>query len=196
MLVEQTGVAQAVLPVAQLKDHLRLGTGFADDGYQDAVLETCLRAALSAVEDRTGKALFQRRFQWSLTAWRDLARQVLPLAPVNAITKVSIIDRAGSETVLDVSKYRLERDAHRPAVVATTLVLPSIPVGGTAEIVFDAGYAADWAGMPPGIAQAVMFLAAHYYENRHMLEAQSGFPGAVASLLEPYRELRLFRGRG
>ena len=49
MLVEQTTVPTAALPVAEFKDHLRLGTGFADDGVQDDVLETYLRAAIATI---------------------------------------------------------------------------------------------------------------------------------------------------
>lgn len=50
MLSEVTGVPQAALPVADFKDHLRLGTGFADDSVQDALAESYLRAAVSAIE--------------------------------------------------------------------------------------------------------------------------------------------------
>ena len=57
MLIEQTSVPVSALPVAEFKDHLRLGAGFADGALQDAVLETCLRAAISSIEARTGKAL-------------------------------------------------------------------------------------------------------------------------------------------
>ncbi len=60
MLVEQTTVPGAALPVAEFKDHLRLGTGFADDGVQDGVLEAYLRAAMAAIEARTGKILLTR----------------------------------------------------------------------------------------------------------------------------------------
>jgi uncharacterized phiE125 gp8 family phage protein len=52
--------------VAALADHLRLSRGFADDGSQDGQLESCLRAAASAIEARTGKALFRRRFALTL----------------------------------------------------------------------------------------------------------------------------------
>ncbi|NHX27193.1 hypothetical protein HA397_24790, partial [Escherichia coli] len=45
MLIEQTTVPANALPVAQLRDHLRLGTGFADDGAENALLEALLRAA-------------------------------------------------------------------------------------------------------------------------------------------------------
>ncbi len=62
MLVEQTSVPVAALPVAEFKDHLRLGTGFADDGVQDSVLESYLRASMAAIEARTGKVLITRGY--------------------------------------------------------------------------------------------------------------------------------------
>ena len=52
MLVEQTSVTSESLPVTEFKDHLRLGTGFADDGIQDVVLESYLRASIGAIEAR------------------------------------------------------------------------------------------------------------------------------------------------
>ncbi len=64
MLVEETTVPQAAIPVAQFKEHLRLGTGFSDDGLQDVVLEGFLRAAMAAIEGRIGKILIEREFSW------------------------------------------------------------------------------------------------------------------------------------
>ena len=71
MLTEETQVPQAALPVEEMKDHLRMGSGFADDGMQDGLIETYLRAAMAAIEGRIGKMLFQRRFLWVLECWRD-----------------------------------------------------------------------------------------------------------------------------
>lgn len=85
MLIEQTTVPALALPIAKFKDHLRMGTGFADDAVQDAVLESYLRSAMAAVEARTGKVLIERSFMWSLTAWRALGEQAFPVAPVTAI---------------------------------------------------------------------------------------------------------------
>ena len=62
VLTEQTAVPTAALPIQEFKDHLRLGTGFADDGVQDALAEGYLRAALAAIEGRIGKALIARDF--------------------------------------------------------------------------------------------------------------------------------------
>ena len=55
MLIEETAIADAALPVDQFKAHLRLGTGFAEDNVQDEVLKGFLRAAIAAIEARTGK---------------------------------------------------------------------------------------------------------------------------------------------
>ena len=49
MLLETTTVPEATLPLSDFKAHLRMGTGFADDGAQDAVLYGFLRASLSAI---------------------------------------------------------------------------------------------------------------------------------------------------
>ncbi|MGC1487410.1 MAG: hypothetical protein WA784_06440, partial [Albidovulum sp.] len=71
MLIEQTGVLTAALPVQEFKEHLRLGTGFADDTVQDTLAETYLRAALAAIEGRIGKALLERDFLLTLSRWRN-----------------------------------------------------------------------------------------------------------------------------
>lgn len=196
MLVELTTTPGTAIPVAEFKDHLRLGTGFADDGVQDSVLESYLRSALSAIEARTGKALFARSFQWTLTAWRDLAAQALPVAPVTAITSLTITDRLGNQELIAADKYVLEQDMHRPRLVATTFCLPAIPVAGSAVIVFDAGFGAAWTDIPHDLRQAVLLLAAHYYEYRSDVSAGATreIPHGVSSLIQRYRNVRLFGG--
>ncbi|WP_282065105.1 head-tail connector protein [Aliiroseovarius marinus] len=198
MLVEQTTVPGTALPVAQFKDHLRLGTGFADDGVQDQVLETYLRAAMAAIEARTGKILLSREFTWTLTAWRDLASQALPVAPVTQVLSLEIHDRLGGTEVIDPTRYGLEPDMHRPRLVSTGLCLPAIPVGGQAVIGFEAGFGAAWGDLPADLAHAVMLLAASYYENRAdgAMTGQGELPAAIAALLQRYRTVRLFGGGG
>ncbi|MBU2890795.1 head-tail connector protein [Celeribacter halophilus] len=196
MLMEQTQMATAALPVAEFRDHMRLGTGFDDDGVQDGALETFLRAAIAAVEGRTGKVLISRDFLYTLRAWRDLGAQVLPVAPVTAINSFVIVDRTGAETTIDAAKYMLEQDMQRPRLVSTGFVLPQIPVAGEARIAFTAGFATRWSDLPADLAQAVFLLAAHYYEHRHETAVgEALMPFGVRTLLERYRTLRLFGGR-
>ena len=195
MLTERTPVPTSVLPAGEFRDHLRLGSGFPDDSVQDGLLEGCLRSAIAAIEARTGKALFRREFVLSVTAWRDLSRQTLPVAPAVRLVSVSIVDRHGANTLIDASRIVLERDAHRPRIASASLFLPSIPVGGAAEIVFEAGFASDWNELPDDLKRAVLLLAATYYEQRDESGGNSaGMPYGVSALIDRYRNVRLFGG--
>ena len=127
MLVEETQVPQAALPVADFKSHLRLGSGFAEDSVQDAVLESFLRAAMAAVEARTGKVLIEREFSWTLSHWRDASGQILPVAPVSAIAEMVLVDRAGDETAIAAGAYQLRPDQQRPRICPVASLLPTIP---------------------------------------------------------------------
>ncbi|MDA8585734.1 head-tail connector protein [Rhodobacteraceae bacterium] len=192
MLIEQTQVPDTALPVAEFRDHLQLGAGFADDGLQNPVLLAHLRAALVAVEASTGKALLPRTYQYVVTAWWDPSRQSLPVAPVSVVQSLTITNLGGGEAVVDVGAYRVEQDTHAPHVVATGWSLPTIPVGGTAEIVFDAGYGAAWADAPADLRQAVLMLAAHYYENRGSAGARTHqIPSGPAAICARYKPIRI-----
>lgn len=195
MLVEETTIPLAALPVAIFKDHLRLGSGFADDGVQDAVLETYLRAAVAAIEARTGKILIEREFSWTLTMWRDPGCQALPVAPASAVTEIVLIDRAGEETLVPLSSVRLIPDSQRPRIEPIGGQLPQIPSYGSVRIGLLAGFGPEWTDMPVDLAQAVLMLAAHYYEFRHDAGAPGGvMPHTVAMLIERHRTVRLFMG--
>ncbi len=142
MLTEVTEVPQAALPVQIFKDHLRLGTGFADDGVQDGLVESHLRAAMAAIEARIGKALLARQFKLVLEDWRDAAAQALPVAPVSAVASVTLVDAAGGMQVVAPARYRVQADRHRPRLVGVGMALPMEPVDGQVEIVFTAGFGA------------------------------------------------------
>lgn len=195
MLVEQTTVPVLALPIAEFKDHLRMGTGFADDAVQDGVLESYLRSAMAAIEARTGKILIERSFMWSVTAWRALGEQAFPVAPVSAIAEVRVLDRLAAVTVIDPSRYILQKDDHRPKLLAAGGNLPSIPIGGSTEVIFTAGFGAAWGDLPADVTHAVMLLAAHYYEHRDIGGTGGDvMPYGVTSLIERYRTVRIMGG--
>ncbi len=195
MLIEQTTVQNAALPVQALKDHLRLGTGFSDDGVQDGLMESYLRAAMAAIEGRIGKVLLARRFMLRLEDWRHNDEHALPVAPVSAVVSVALYDVAGVPAVLAPARYRLVPDMHRPKLAAVGVLLPTVPSNGRIEIVFDAGFGAAWAAVPVDLAQAVMLLAAEYYEHRHEVGVrQGGLPMGVQALIERWRTVRVLGG--
>jgi uncharacterized phiE125 gp8 family phage protein len=197
MLIEETTVPDAALPVDAFKAHLRLGSGFGQDEVQDAVLKSFLRAAMAAIEARTGKVLITRSFSWSLTFWRDASAQVLPVAPVTQVTRVALVARDGTPTEVDAATYWLERDGQQPKVRSAGAVLPSIPSAGAVLIEFEAGYGAAWDDLPVDISQAVLMLAAHYYEYRNDTGLADGsMPFGVSSLIERFKTIRIGMGAG
>ena len=196
MLIEETTVPQAVLPVAGLRSHLRLGSGFAEESLQDGLLEGFLRAAMAAIEARTGKALIGRDYTWTVERWND-AGQGLPIAPVSAVLQLSIAGRDGVPAVIDPARYRLVQDAVRPVLAPVGSCLPTIPEGGRAVLRLTAGMSPDWGNLPADLAQAVMLLAAHYYEYRDETSLGRGcMPFGVTSLIERYRPVRIGLGAG
>ena len=194
-LIEETTIAAAALPVEQFKAHLRLGTGFADDALQDPVLESFLRAAIAAVEARTGKILLQRNFSWSVTRWRDGAIAALPVAPVQALLAVDVVDADDLATPQSLADYRLIKDGHSPQIAARGGCLPTPPTHGSVRIGFTAGFASAFADLPADLSHAVMLLAAHYYENRNDIgRSNTSLPFGVEVLLECYKSIRILGG--
>jgi len=187
MLSEVLAVPQAALPVAAFKDHLRLGTGFADDGVQDALAESYLRAAMAAIEGRIGKALIARDFLLALERWRWPDSQALPLAPVTGVVSLTVYDRDGVADLIDPARYRLVKDMHRPRLVAAGALL-------RAEIVFSAGFGPAWTDLPGDLAQAVFLLAASYHEVRHEQGEGAAMPFGVTALIERWRTVRVLGG--
>ncbi|MCC5956727.1 MAG: hypothetical protein JJU07_11545 [Natronohydrobacter sp.] len=192
-LRETSPVPAAALPLAEFRAHLRLGSGFSDAATQDATLAQYLRAALAAVEGRVARALFRREFVLHLTRWRDGHAERLPVAPVAAVASVTLVNAAGVEMVVSPSRYRLDGDGTRPRLEAAGSALPMIPTGGRVEIAFAAGFGPDWADIPADLRQAVLMLAAQYYEGRDGTgDSDAGF--GIRALLERWRDVRLGRG--
>jgi len=194
MLMTETNVPDAALPVAVFRAHMRMGTGFGEDTLQDAVLGGFLRAAMAAIEARTGKVLMEREFTQVFTELRDPAAVVLGIAPVTVIVDVQRVTRSGIQLLVNGAGYWLERDGHAPRLRATGAALPVLETGGELRVRMLAGYGPEWDDVPSDLSQAVLMLAAHYYEYRHDTALAAGcMPFGVTSLIERYRCLRLGR---
>lgn len=193
ILTEVTAPPAAALPVRAFAAHLRLGTGFADDGSQDAVLELYLRAAMAAIEARLGRVLLARSFVWTVDRWREEASQPLPVAPVRSVESVALVEADGTEMAVDPVAWSLVRDTQRPRLVGRFgRSLPRIPRGGSAVVRLVAGFGPTWDEVPADLRQAVFLLAAHYHESRSENATAGGaMPFGVLVLIEAYRATRI-----
>lgn len=195
MLIELTPISDAALPVDALKAHLRLGSGFGQDSLQEPVLTSFLRAAVAAVEARTGRILFKRSFKVAVTEWRNCDQFALPVAPVTSVSRLEALAPDAALVVLDAESWWLEQDAMVPKLRATGASLPRVPARGSISIFFDAGFSVGWDGIPADLRQAVLMLAAHYYEYRDDTGLSEGcMPFGVSRIIDRYRLLRMGGG--
>lgn len=189
-LTELSSPSAASLPVRALADQLRLGSGFADDGTLDPLLEALLDAAIAAIEARIGKVLLEKTYALEVTRWLRSDRYGLPLGPVSAINAVTLIDSQGRETSVEADRYTLWPDLYRPEIRASAL--PTIPTRGAVRIAFVAGFGPNWGDLPSDLQHAVLMLAASYYQNRAGAGSGDAFlPFGVLALIERYRTVRL-----
>lgn len=190
MLLKEVAPPALAPVLGEVSAHLRLAHGFADDGAEDALLGRYLAAAVAAVETATGQALLARAFVLQVAGWNRRGHLVLPVGPVAAVDTMRFV-RADGAVALDPAQCAVEPGTARQRLTGPGGgALPPVPSGCTVEIGFTAGHAGEWDGVPGTLRQAVLMLAAHYFESRHG-DAGDGLPPAVTALLAPLRPLRL-----
>lgn len=176
-----------VVDLAVLKEHVRIDADLTD---QDAVLSAYHDAAVSWIEEYTGRSLLTQTWQLSLCDFPE--RFELPrAAPLVSVTHVKYYNTANTLTTLSSSVYTSPAFAE-PAVLglAYAQVWPSVYERDDAvqiEYVTGATSATD---VPAPLRQAVQLLVGHWYANRESVIVGTSAmetPMAVESLCAPYR---------
>jgi uncharacterized phiE125 gp8 family phage protein len=188
--------------IARAKAHLKVDW---DDGDNDALIAAYLRAAVGAIEKRTGRALSPKaftewapRFPYSTGGYYraplcSIEKLTLARDPVTAIVSVTYVDVNGVEQTLDPAGYR-SIEGEPWSLLA--------PFGGSfpqteerpdaVRVRYIAGYGAG--DCPPELQSAVLLMLGHFYLNREAAIADSRaaaieLPLGVEALCEPYRRV-------
>lgn len=177
--------------VAEAKDHLRV-----DQDHEDALIASLILTSRLHIETALGLALIDQAWQWTFDTWPKRMRTVtLPLRPVSAITEIATRDEADAVTVMAADAYELDGNHVPPRLIRKADQWPAPgKMHGGIEISFIAGFGASADDVPQPIRHALMLLVAHWYEHRDPIEIGSeraAVPGAVSTLLTPYRMTRL-----
>ncbi len=203
----------AVEPVsgAEALAHLRIG-----DEDELALLHGHIRAARLLVENWTGRALITQSWRWMLDGWaakgggewwdgvrpgaisNGSARFIeLPKAPLLAVTSVTLFDDADQAAVWAAANYFVDTASLPGRLVLRNSAAAPAPQRSAngLQIDFTCGYGAAPGDVPAPLRQAVLMLAAHYFENREVMreaDAQAQvLPLGVHALLASYRIMRL-----
>jgi uncharacterized phiE125 gp8 family phage protein len=177
------------LDLAAAKEHLRV-IDFEED---DAYITSLISAARRTVEDMTGRTLIDTTFTQSARGWSgffDLLR-----GNGRSIGSVKYDDADGVEQTVDPTLYGIHPYGDGCAALAlynefTAPDLIDRPFVDRIRIQFTAGYGAAATDVPQPLRQAVLYLVAHYYDNRSPVGVNvnlNKMPFTVEALSAPYK---------
>ena len=180
-----------------------------------SLLHGHLRSARHMVENWTGRSLISQGWRWMLDGWPGAVSQdwwdgvragpisagkaryiELPKAPLISVTAVTLFNDADQGLSWPAANYFVDSASAPGRLVlrnAASAPSPQRAASGL-QIDFTCGYGAAPGDAPPPLRQAVLMLAAHYFENREVLRQPGGgeaLPFGLAAMLAPYRIVRL-----
>lgn len=169
----------AAVSLGEAKEFLRL-----DGADEDALVARLIVAATEACELFTGCALVRREIVEfaKVSSWW----QRLEFAPVAAVTLVEGVPTVGAAFAMAPAAHEIDIDAKANGWVR------AVRQGtyGRLRVTYEAGLAADAAGVPEGLKQGVLRMTAHLFAHRDCAE-DAGPPRAVTTLWRPWRRVRL-----
>jgi uncharacterized phiE125 gp8 family phage protein len=190
-LILNSGPSVEPVSLAEAKAHCRI-----DGTAEDTLVASLLLAARMHIERSLNVALIEQSWSLFLDCWPDRPSLALPLAPVMSVDAVRLYSPDDSSVIADPDLFLLDGAGQRPRLSrreAGPWPLPGRGVNGI-EIAFTAGYGAAADDVPMPVRLAIKLLVAHWYETREPVlvgEQAHAVPLSVASLISPYREVRL-----
>jgi len=187
-IARTTEPAAEPITLAEAKAHCRV-IDFEDD---DTYITGLIAVARLAIENMTGRTLIDTVYTQHVRTWQAS----IQIARGNARTvgSVKYDDLDGNEQTVDAADYGLVPYGDGAATLAffDTFTDPDLldrPGIDRIRIQFTAGYGATAAAVPETLRQAVLYLVAHYYDNRSPIGVNvnlNKLPLAVESLIAPY----------
>jgi uncharacterized phiE125 gp8 family phage protein len=190
-LILNSGPSVEPISVAEAKAHCRV-----DNAAEDLLIAGLVLAARTHVERSLGVALIEQSWSLYLDRWPDGPWLDLPLRPVISLEAVRLYSPSDTFMTLPPELFLIDGAGAYPRLARREAVawpLPGRCVNGI-EIAFTAGFGATAEDVPMPIRLAIKMLVAHWYEMREPVlagEAGNALPLSVASLIAPYREVRL-----
>jgi uncharacterized phiE125 gp8 family phage protein len=199
-LIRIEGPAVEPVSLDEMRAHLRV-----DYDDEDALIRGYISAARQRLEKRCGRAFVQQTWELQTCEFEDSFE--IPKPPTVSITSVTYLDRDQVEQTVGSANYALVNGgdwasslilvgsawpsdlAERPDAVRIRFVAGWAPDGVVDPVTDPDDYVAN---VPFDVKQAILFMAAHLYENRQSValtpvrqEIQE-VPSTVDDYIAPY----------
>lgn len=185
-----TGPAVAVIPVEEMKAHLRV---VGDD-------ETALIAGLVAAAEQwadgwsgvLGRALITQTWELDMPEFPGDAIRI-PLGPVQSIVSVKYHPPSGAQQTADANSYRLHEDSAGHYIrLVNGAAWPSTDIRDDAVTIrWVAGFGDTPGDVPQNIRVGLQMMVAHMFENREAVgpDRNVEMPFGVSALVFPARRM-------
>lgn len=188
-VIRKTEPGAEPVSLEEAKQHLNVIDFEEDDVYIQALISVARRN----IEDRTGRTLIDTTFVQEERDWRRSFKMLRGCA--RAVVSVKYDDPDGAEQELDAAAYGLHPYADGCAQIvfyqdAPFADLIDRPIVNRIRIEYLAGYGDQGSAVPQPLKQALLFLVAHYYENRTPISFAGKaelLPETVEALVGPYK---------
>ncbi len=164
-----------------------------DQTDEDDLLATLITAGRLMIEAASGRCLIDQQWRIVLDRWPAGGEIRLPLSPVNAIVAARVYDVLGAAQPVAAPALVLDRQADPPLIRIAGEVPEVGRAYGAVEIDVMAGYGATASAVPAPLRQAVLRLAARWFEQRGDVASRDAeaLPVEISALVAPYRRMRL-----
>ncbi|WP_309387512.1 head-tail connector protein [Cerasicoccus frondis] len=183
--------AQEPITLERAKAHLRV-----IDDSEDDLLRAYIAAARAHVEAHCGIRLIAA----TVTAYGAKLPAggqsiTLPVAPVLSVASVeTLAEGAEDYAALDADDFRHLEGSNRVQLDANFASQSLAARDDAVRIIYTAGYGADAGKTPASLVTALLFLVAHYFENRVPVVIGASaveLPLGVQSLLRPFKQIQV-----
>ncbi len=183
-------VPPALEPVglADAKTFLRI-----EGAQDDDLVMALLSAARLMVEAASGRMLIDQTWRIVLDGWPASGRVRLPVSPLRGIIAARVFGVDGQSQLLAGGALVPETGAEPPVLVQAQPLSPPGRNSQGVEIDVLIGHGPLAADVPAPLRQAVLRLAAFWFENRGDALAgdATALPAEIMALINPYRRKRL-----
>lgn len=180
--------ASEPVSLAEARLFLRL-----DQNDEDDLLATLVTAARLMIEAAAGRCLVDQQWRIVLDRWPPSGEIRLPLSPVSQILAARVYDLLGQAQSVAATALALDGQADPPSIRLEGEVPEAGRPRGAIEIDVVAGYGATPDAVPAPLRQAVLRLAARWFEQRGDVASRDAqaLPVEIMALTAPYRRVRL-----
>lgn len=186
LLIE--GPAAEPVSLSQAKLFLKI-----DGSEDDELVATLITAARLMVEAASNRILISQTWRLVLDEWPWDRVLRLPVGPVSSVLSARVLDAASTPQPVPANVLVLE-PGNDPPLIRINGSPPSIGrLARGLEIDVVAGFGPDAAQVPAPLRQAVLRLAARWYENRGDVVTRdaAALPAEIAALVQPFKRVRL-----